>query len=101
MPEEYRGEFSYASEHVTSGSAIAALLSVKEAMTTYNERFGGDWSGQLKWIDQRLGELWNEVIDEHSVSLLCTYALQNMDEHLPKALIELHSRNITAGHGGS
>jgi hypothetical protein len=33
--------------------------------------------------------------------LLCTYALQNMDEHLPKALIELHSRNITAGHGGS
>ena len=27
VPEEYRGEFSYASEHVVRGSAIAALLS--------------------------------------------------------------------------
>jgi hypothetical protein len=59
VPEEYRGEFSYASEHVTPGSAIAALLSVKEALAAYSDRFGGDWSGQLKWIDQRLGELWN------------------------------------------
>jgi hypothetical protein len=56
----------------------------------------------------RLEELWNDVINEHSVSLLCTYALQNADEHIPKALIELHSRNIeeeatvglTAGRGG-
>ena len=58
VPGEYRDEFSYASEHVTAGSAIAALLSVKEALTAYNERFGGDWTTQLKWIDQRLGELW-------------------------------------------
>jgi hypothetical protein len=42
----------------------------------------------------RLEELWNEVINEHSVSLLCTYALHNADDHLPKALIELHSHNI-------
>lgn len=59
VPEEYRAEFSYASELVASGSAIAGLLSVKEALTTYNERFGGDWAAQLKWIDQRLGELWS------------------------------------------
>lgn len=59
VPEEYRSEFSYASEHVTAGSAIAVLLSVKGALTAYNERFGGDWTAQLKWIDQRLGELWN------------------------------------------
>lgn len=57
VPEEYRPEFAYASEHVTPSCAIAALLSVKEALTTFNERFGGDWSGQLKWIDERLGEL--------------------------------------------
>jgi hypothetical protein len=25
---------------------------------------------------------------------LCTYALHNADDHLPKALIELHSHNI-------
>lgn len=59
VPGESRNEFSYASEHVTQGSAIAALLSVKEALTAYNERFGGDSIRQLKWIDQRLGELWN------------------------------------------
>jgi ATP-dependent exoDNAse (exonuclease V) alpha subunit len=35
------------------------LLSVKQALISYNERFGGEWAPQLKWIDQRLGELWN------------------------------------------
>jgi hypothetical protein len=68
-------------------------------------RIFGEMVSQLRCTSlvatTRLEELWNDVIDEHSVSLLCTYALQNMDEHLPKALIELHSRNITAGHGGS
>jgi len=59
VPEEYRHEFSYASEHVTSASAIAALLSVKQALTSYNERFGGGWSRQFKWLDERLGELWH------------------------------------------
>ena len=59
VPREYRGEFSYASEHVTPTSAIAALLAVKEALTAYSGQFGGDWTTQLKWIDQRLGELWN------------------------------------------
>jgi hypothetical protein len=59
VPTEYWNEFSYASEHVTPSSAIAALISVKEALTTYNERFGGEWTAQFKWIDQRLGELWN------------------------------------------
>ena len=58
VPAEYRAEFSYASEHVTPGSAIAALLSVKQALTAYSERLGGDWGHQLRWIDHRLGELW-------------------------------------------
>lgn len=58
VPGEYRQEFSYASEHVATGSAIAALLAVKAALSNYAERFGGDWGGQLKWIDQRLRELW-------------------------------------------
>ena len=58
VPKEYRGEFSYASEHVTPGTAIAALLAVKAVLSNYDERFGGDWTRQLKWIDQRLGDLW-------------------------------------------
>jgi MEDS: MEthanogen/methylotroph, DcmR Sensory domain len=68
-------------------------------------RIFGEMVSQLRCTSlvatTRLEELWNDVIDEQSVSLLCTYALQNMDEHLPKALIELHSRTITAAHGGS
>jgi hypothetical protein len=58
VPGEYRQEFSYASEHVSSATAIAGLLAVKAALSNYSERFGGNWSNQLKWIDQRLGELW-------------------------------------------
>jgi len=42
----------------------------------------------------RLEELWNEVIDNHSVSLLCTYALHNANDHIPQSLIALHSHNI-------
>ena len=56
-PTEYRQEFSYASEHVSSATPIAALLAVKAALANYAERFGGDWSRQLKWIDQLYGEL--------------------------------------------
>jgi ATP-dependent exoDNAse (exonuclease V) alpha subunit len=58
VPTAYRDEFSYASEHVAPGTAIAALLSVKSALTNYDQRFGGDWNRPLKWIDRRLGELW-------------------------------------------
>ena len=58
VPTEFRDEFSYASEHVAPGSAIAALLSVREALSVYRDRFGGEWASQLRWIDQRLGELW-------------------------------------------
>ena len=58
VPKEYRGEFSYASEHVSPGTAITALLSVKAALTNYRDRFSGDWTRALTWIDRRLGELW-------------------------------------------
>jgi len=42
----------------------------------------------------RLEELWDEVIKEHSVALLCTYALHNIEDQLPDHLIALHSHNI-------
>jgi MEDS: MEthanogen/methylotroph, DcmR Sensory domain len=42
----------------------------------------------------RLEELWNEVIEEHSVALLCTYALDHASDRLPEALIQLHSESI-------
>ncbi len=42
----------------------------------------------------RLEELWNEIIEKHSVSLLCTYALQGDDDRIAQNLIDLHSHNI-------
>ena len=61
-------------------------------------RVFGEMVSQLRQTNllatTRLEELWNEVIKEHSVSLLCTYALHNADDHIPKALVELHSHNI-------
>jgi hypothetical protein len=42
----------------------------------------------------RLEELWNEVIGEHSVALLCTYAMHDAEDHIPASLIALHSHNI-------
>lgn len=61
-------------------------------------RIFGEMVSQLRNTDliatTRLEELWNEVITEHSVALLCTYAMHNADDHIPKALIELHSHTI-------
>src|ERR1700730_11294131 len=61
-------------------------------------RIFGEMVSQLRATDltltTRLEELWNEVIDKHSVSLLCTYALHNAQDHVPQSLIELHSANI-------
>ena len=58
VPQEYRREFSYASEHVSTATAIAALLSIKSALSKYSNRFGGEWTRQQKWIDRHLGKLW-------------------------------------------
>ncbi len=38
--------------------------------------------------------LWNEVIKEHSVALLCTYALHGDGDQIPRVLMDLHSDNI-------
>jgi hypothetical protein len=66
-------------------------------------RIFGEMVSQLRSTNlaatTRLEELWNEVIEDHSVALLCTYALQNADDHIPKALIELHSHNIHRDSG--
>lgn len=61
-------------------------------------RIFGEMVSQLRATDltvtTRLEELWNEVIDKHSVSLLCTYALHNAQDHVPQSLLALHSANI-------
>jgi hypothetical protein len=47
----------------------------------------------------RLEELWNQVIADHSVSLLCTYALSDAGDHLPEALVDLHSETFEREFG--
>ena len=42
----------------------------------------------------KLEELWDEVIKEHSVALLCTYVLEHASDHLPEALMAIHSHSI-------
>ena len=44
---------------------------------------------------QRLEELWNEVIQAHSVPLLCAYSLSRTQSTLPKELLSCHSDAIS------
>ena len=61
-------------------------------------RLFGEMVSQLRGTNlkatTRLEELWNEIIDKHSVSLLCTYALHGTDDHIPSQLMDLHSHSI-------
>ena len=61
-------------------------------------RVFGEMVSQLRSQDlaatTRLEELWNDVISDHSVALLCTYALSHAHDRVPDALIELHSQSI-------
>lgn len=43
----------------------------------------------------RLEELWSQAIDNHSVSVMCTYALcGSAHETLPESLTALHSHSL-------
>lgn len=68
-------------------------------------RIFGEMVSQLRATDltvtTRMEELWNEVIDKHSVSLLCTYALENAQDQVPPSLISLHSANIEREGSGA
>ena len=61
-------------------------------------RVFGEMVSQLREHDlgatTRLEELWNDVIKDHSVALLCTYALGGEGDHIPETLIDLHSHSI-------
>ncbi len=57
-PADRMIEFSYASEHVTYDGAIASLLACAAALHKAKQHLKGPWGRCLKWIDDRLGELW-------------------------------------------
>ncbi len=79
-------------------STIAALIGIarKNAPDPAGKvRIFGEMVSQLRATDlqstTRLEELWNKVIEEHSVSLLCTYALDGEEDKVPDQLADLHS----------
>ena len=57
-PEERFVEFSFATEHVGSDSAISALLSMRSALNRCSELFDCHIDSYERWIDKELGRLW-------------------------------------------
>src|SRR5262249_8767920 len=57
-PDDRLLEFSHASQHVTHDGAIAALLACATSLQKAKESLPGSWDQCLKWVDHRLGELW-------------------------------------------
>jgi hypothetical protein len=52
------------------------------------------WTTNLK-ATERLEQLWNEVIEVHSVPLLCAYSLSGTrPSALPESLLACHSHRI-------
>jgi ATP-dependent exoDNAse (exonuclease V) alpha subunit len=57
-PEDRFEEFSYASELVTHDGAIASLLACAAALNRAKAILPGSFDLQLKWIHNRLDEIW-------------------------------------------
>jgi hypothetical protein len=57
-PNEARGQFSYAAEHVSHGVAITSLLACKNAIERASKRLTGPWAEQIAWIDGQINRLW-------------------------------------------
>ena len=57
-PKDAFEQFSYGSEHVGHDHAIAALASCEAAIRAATRYVTGNWDGPLRWIADRIGELW-------------------------------------------
>lgn len=58
VPQDGFEQFLYASEHVSHGTAITALQSVRRAIEASSTVLAGPWEDYLEWIDRELSELW-------------------------------------------
>ena len=59
-PAERNLEFSYATEHVSSDGALSSLLVIADALNYATEHLEGDFSAQIKWIDEQISRLWRQ-----------------------------------------
>jgi hypothetical protein len=88
------------------GSLIArARTSARNGCRPDTVRIFGEMVSQLRTTNpdatKRLEELWNEVVQDYSVSLLCTYALHHAEDQIPEPLMDLHSHRIERQPVGS
>lgn len=88
-------------EEVFSHTIASLIDRVRSSATTARHgkvRVFGEMVSQLRGSDPkgtaRLEELWNQVIEQHSVSLLCTYALDGAGDRISDDLVCLHSHSI-------
>jgi hypothetical protein len=83
----------------TLGSIIEKAKGGDGATTNRPVRVFGEmvdllWTTNLK-ATERLEQLWNEVIEAHSVPLLCAYTLAgSRPSALPESLLACHSHSI-------
>jgi ATP-dependent exoDNAse (exonuclease V) alpha subunit len=57
-PDEARAQFSYASEHVSHGTAITSLLACKNAIERAAKHLTGPFEAQIAWIEQQINRVW-------------------------------------------
>lgn len=58
VPADGTEQFLYAGEHVTHGTAISALQSVRNALERTKAVLPGPWDRYIDWIDGELSALW-------------------------------------------
>ena len=64
------------------------------AVRVFGEMVDLLWQSDAR-ITQRIEELWNEVIEAHSVPLLCGYSLAGIKPGtFPQALVDCHSHDL-------
>ncbi len=57
-PDDHFWSFSYGAEHVSNDGAIGSLLVCARAVQQIAKVLPGPWDKVLRWIDERLNELW-------------------------------------------
>lgn len=59
-PEEYYGEFSYATEHVSYDAVISVLLQSLKALNVIKTCIEGKWNDCIEWVSKKLSEVWQD-----------------------------------------
>lgn len=59
-PKDAFEQFSYGAEHVSHDHAIDSLNACERAIRAATQVVGGSWDGPLRWIADRIGELWEK-----------------------------------------